>query len=124
MRLLSVRLRAVLRLVNGDRKVELQPGFRFLDGLEQIRMALGIEAVGGLEQAQPEIFGVIRLCPRRGKPVPQLTLLRFEVVPQFKVIRQRFEIGVRRVHAYWRSLNRRRCSRSKEQVPGGNSELV
>ena len=89
----------VLRLINRDRNIELQPGFCLFNPLIEFRVAFRIEPIGGLEQVHPQVFGVIRLRLGRRKPIPQLALLRLEVVPQFDVIWQRIQDVLRLVHA-------------------------
>ena len=49
-----------LRLVKGDRAVDLQPLSDFLRDLVKVRMTLGAHAVAGLQQLELAVLGIRR----------------------------------------------------------------
>lgn len=94
----GIHLRAVLRLINGDGNIQLQPGLGGIDALVKFGMARNIQAVGGLEEFAAEILGVIGERAGGSEPIPQFMFMRFEIIAQLNVIRQRFERCVWRWH--------------------------
>src|SRR4051812_8918584 len=94
----GVWLRNVLRLIERHWDVQLKASLGVLNALVEFRMSLCVQTVSGFKQLEPQVLGIIGLCASRSEPIPQLTLLRFEVIPQLEVEGQRFKIVFERGH--------------------------
>lgn len=84
----GVESRGVLRLIKRDRNIELQASLCFVQPIVEFRVAFRVQAVCCLEQLDSQFLAVIRPRLCRREPVPQLALLRFEIVPEREMIRQ------------------------------------
>ena len=67
--------------------------FDLRNTLEEVGVAVQIQSIGRLRASRKlKVLGEVGLRLGRGKPSPQLTLARLEVIPQLDVIRQRREV--------------------------------
>ena len=71
-----VQLNTVLRLVQRDGYIELEPRLGFFKAGVKLRVSLGVQPVGGLQQFKAQVFGVIRFSLCRREPIPKLALRR------------------------------------------------
>src|SRR5579862_9782290 len=55
----SVQLRAILRLIERDGNIELEPAPGLIQTLKQLRVAIRVQAIGGFEKFQAQVFGVV-----------------------------------------------------------------